>query len=243
MVTSAAMRKLVSVLGIALLLTACGGNEATPIPTSSPPASAAAANTVADALAALKSQHESWQFTTTTYEAGPPSFSRTLKGTQSPKPPSAVGFTVTQPGKPTLKYVRLGTDVWYDNGTGSFSETKADDSYMNLDFQQFYLDTMLLGPETRGYQFDEVGEEAVGGIAATHYRLADVYVESIVGATGVPPADWAADVWVGDADGSLLRVTWGPQSVDDAQAQTGFDYTVTSVDCDCPVKPPTSVGS
>jgi len=236
------MRKLTSMLGIALLLTACGGNLATPIPTPSPIATAAATNPVADAVEAL-SQHESWQFSATTYESGTPNFSRTLKGTQSPKAPSAVGFTVTQAGKPTLKYVRLGTDVWYDNGIGSFSATKADDSYMNLDFQQFYLDTMLRGPETPGYQFDEVGEEAVGGIAATHYRLADTYVQSLIGATGVSSADWAADVWVSDADGSLLRLTWGPQSLDNVQAQTGFDYTVTSVDCDCPIKPPTSVGS
>jgi len=242
MVTSLAMRRLVATLGIALVLTACGGNPVTPIPTPSPTATAAATNRVADAVEAL-SQHESWQFTATTYESGTPNFSRTLKGTQSPKAPSAVGFTVSQAGKPTLKYVRLGTDVWYDNGTGSFSETKADDSYMNLDFEQFYLDTMLRDPETAGYEFDEVGHEEVGGIAATHYRLEDAYVESLIGATGVASADWAADVWVSDADGSLLRLTWGPQSIDKAQAQTGFDYNVTSVDCDCPIKPPTSVGS
>jgi hypothetical protein len=224
-----------------VVVAACGGVAPTPVPTLPPqPSPTPTANLVQTAVDTLESQHNSWQFTTTTYESGSPTFSRLIKGTQAPKSPSGLSFVITTPNKPSMKYVRLGNDVWFDSGTGSFTQSKADDNYVNLAFQQFYLDNLLTAVETPGFEFNSVGDEDVGGIAATHYRLADPYVQSLLGSSGLTPADWGADAWISDADGSLLRLTWGPQSVDKAQAQPGFDYTVTAVDCNCPIKPPTT---
>ncbi|HEY7024313.1 MAG TPA: hypothetical protein VH371_05050 [Candidatus Limnocylindrales bacterium] len=232
--------KLIPVLAPVLLLAACGGTEPTTPPTAPPPTAAQSTNPALAAVNALK-MHGSWQFTVTTYESGSPNFSNTITGTETTARPSGEGFTVTRPGKPTMKYVRLGTDVWYDSGTGSFTQTKSDDSYVNADFQTYYMDSMVAAAEAQGLEFDQVGAESVGGVAATHYRLADAYVQAIVAnMPGVTAADWAADIWTSDADGSLLQLQWGPQSLDKVQAQTGFDYVVTAVDCDCPVKPPTT---
>ena len=94
------------------------------------------------------------------------------------------------------------------------------------------------------YQFEPVGTETVGGVTTTHYRLQEATIQSIVqNMTGMTTADWAADVYIANADGSLLRIAWGPRSADKAGLTTGVDYTVTAIDCLCPVDPPTAVSS
>ncbi len=238
MISRVLMRKIPVVLAALSLVVACGGSSATPSPTAVPATVHPSTNPVQEATSALKSEHDAWQFTLTTYEPGSPNFSRTVTGTQTAKLPTAVSFTVVQSGKPDMRYVRVGTDVWNDTGAGSFTKTKASDAYVNLAFQTFYLDSILSEAATAGYEFDKVGAETVSGIAATHYRLADNFVQGLVANTGTAAADWAADVWIADSDGSLVRLTWGPQSIDNVQDQTGFDYLVTSVDCNCPIGPP-----
>lgn len=52
-------------------------------------------------------------------------------------------------------------------------------------------------------------------------------------------AQWAADVWIATAGGYLVRLAWGPQTLDTAQIPVGFNYVVTAVDCSCPVAPST----
>jgi hypothetical protein len=240
------MNKLLPAFAALLLAGACAGTAPSPSPTEPPPTQTAvlATNAAQSAVTALKT-HDSWQYTVTTYEPGSPSFSHTITGTQTSKTPASLQFTVAQTGKPTLTYVRIGTDVWYDDaGKGSYTTSKASDNYVNLEFQPFFSDSIVEPAETQGYEFNSVGPDAVGGVTATHYRLADAYIESVVGnATGVTAADWAADLWTSDADGSLLRLTWGPQTLDKAQGAAGFDYEVTALDCSCPVKRPTTASN
>ena len=235
------MHKLLALTITALLFAACGGNTPTPTPTLPPPTAAASTNAVETALAALKSEHQSWQYTMKTYDGGTPNFTRTVDGTEAPGSPSAAKLTITQSGKPDMSYVRLGTKVWFDSGTGSYTAATADDQYVNLDFEPLFFSTLVVAAENQGYEFDAVGPDTVNGTAATHYRMPESQVEAALGnSVGITPADWGADVWTSDADGSLLRLQWGPQSVENAQTETGFDYTVTALDCDCPIKPPTA---
>jgi hypothetical protein len=232
--------RVIQLLGALVLVAACGGNQATTPPTAPPSIAAQATNPVQAAMTALNNGHDSWQFTETTYEAGTPNISRTISGIQNARPSTALSFTVTQSGKPDLRYVRIGNDVWFDTGTGAYSASKASDNYVNLQFQQFYLDGIIGAAEVQGYEYLPIGPDTVGGVEATHYRLADSQIQAVAGnAAATPPADWAADVWIADADGALLRVAWGPQSTATAQAQPGFNYAITSLDCACPVRPPT----
>lgn len=232
------MRRVAPLFVALLFITACGASDASPSPTT-PSVSPPNTNPVQAAVAALKAEHSAWQFTLATYEPGSPNFSRTIEGTQTAKSSTAVSFTVAQQGRPDMRYVRIGNDTWSDTGGGTYTKSKADDNYVNLAFQQFYFDTIVTAAENQGYKFEAVGPETVSGIPATHSRLADLYVQSlVVNMSSMAPADWAADVWISDEDGSLVRLAWGPQSVAKVQDQMGFDYTVTSVDCDCPVDPP-----
>jgi hypothetical protein len=233
------MQRALLLLTTVLLLAACGANEATTSPTTPPATLAQNANPALAAVNALKTQHPTWQYTVTTYELGSPNFSRTIAGTEKTTPPTAVQFTVSQSAKPDLRYVRLGTDIWYDTGTASYTRSKADDQYVNADFQSYYMDSIVGAAESAGLDFETVGAETVSGVATTHYRLTDSAIAGMVAnMTDVTPDDLAADMWVSDADGSLMRLAWGPKSLEKAQPQTGFDYVVTSLDCNCPVKPP-----
>ena len=233
------MRRVAGTLAGVLLLVGCGANPATPGPTSPPSPSPESTNLARAAVTALTTQHDAWQFTATTYESGSPKFSRAIAGTQSDRSPTALSMTVTQSGKPDMRYVRVGTDAWYDLGTGSYTRTKSSDSYVNLDFQTYFFDSIIGAAETQGYEYQPVGADTVNGVAATHYRLADRDLQGIVAyMPGIAAADWGADIWVSNVDGSLLRLTWGPQATDKAQPQTGYDYTVTAVDCDCAIRPP-----
>jgi len=240
-------------LSVALILAAvaaCGGTGATTAPTAPPSSRAQSSNPAASggaldvtavqaAVTALKTGHDSWQFTTTTYESGTPNFSRNVSGTQRVQPDDAVSLTISQAGKPDKRYTRIGTDVWFDTGNGTYTKTKVSDQYVVPQFEPYYLNGLVSAAEVNGYEFNPVGADTVSGVAATHYRLADTFLFGIVAnMSNMTPADWAADVWIADADGSLLRLAWGPTSVDKAQLQTGFDYVVTSIDCSCPVNPP-----
>jgi hypothetical protein len=94
------------------------------------------------------------------------------------------------------------------------------------------------------FDFEPVATETISGIATTHYRLSQDDLEKIVeNLDDMTTADWAGDAWISDADGSLIQLAWGPQSLDDAQLTTGFKYLVTSIDCACPVDPPTAAPS
>jgi hypothetical protein len=239
-----------AILATGLIVTACGGNSATSAPTTAPSSRAQATQQgqgevidvagVQAAVEALKTGHDAWQFKATTYQSGTPNFSRTLTGTQRTKPSTAINVTVNQSGKPDQRYIRIANDVWFDTGTGAGLETtKASDRLVESQFKPYYLDGLVTTAETEGYLYVAVGPDSVAGVPTTHYRLADDYIADIVrNLTGITAADWAADLWIADADDSLLRMTWGPQSLDRAQLQLGADWQVTSLDCTCPVEPP-----
>ena len=193
------------------------------------------------AVAATKA-HDSWQFTTVTYESGTPNYSNNVVGTQRSTPQPAVKTTISRTGMPDKIYIQIGNDVWYDDATGSFVQTTASDNAVIQAFQPYYLDGLAQSAEDSGYEFQPVGPDTVSGVPTMHYRLDDATIQSIVSnMKGMTTADWAADVWIATTDGSFMRLAWGPQSTDKAQLQPGFNYVITSLDCVCPVDPPAAV--
>ena len=250
------MKRGVLAFAVMLTLAACGGNApqtqapgsaSSQVPQSprSQVTQAAQAGDPIDtagiqaAVDTLKT-HDSWTFEATGYSSGTPNFQQTITGTQRTKPQPAVSATHNSPNASNFHYIRIGDDIWYDAGQGTYTEvTSADAKNLIAQYEPYYLDGVVKSAQVQGYEYEPVGSETVSGIATTHYRLADATIEQIVESMkGITAADWAADVYISDADGSLIRLAWGPQSVDKAQITMGFNYVVTSIDCSCPVDPP-----
>jgi hypothetical protein len=246
---------------LALTLTACGGNaSATQAPGSAssqvPQSSRGQAThagqggepidtaAIQAAVAALKT-HDSWMFEATTYQSGTPDYSQTLTGTQRTSPQKAVSATHNGPNTTGFHYVRIGDDIWYDLGQPTYTHTTAADATnLTVQYEPYYLDGLVQSATDQDFDFEPVATETISGIATTHYRLSQDDLEKIVeNLDDMTTADWAGDAWISDADGSLIQLAWGPQSLDDAQLTTGFKYLVTSIDCACPVDPPTAAPS
>jgi hypothetical protein len=245
------MRNAVLASVVAVLIAACGGSSATPAPQSSSRSQATTAAQAGEpidtaavqaAVTALKA-HDSWQFSVTLIRSGTPNTSQTITGTQRTAPQPAVSAAQPVEGSNDFHYIRIGDDIWYDVGQPTYTHIAAADA-KNLiaQYEPYYLDGLVQSALANGYEFDPVADETVSGVLTTHYRLESSDVDQIVESMkGITAADWAADVWIAKADGSLMRLAWGPQSVDKAQLQPGFNYVVTALDCSCPVDPPTNV--
>jgi hypothetical protein len=252
-----------AIAAIALLVIACGGGQGTPTaaPTSgsgqTPGATTSAtANTattgptaaagepigsaqVQTAVDALKAQ-DSWQFEVTATTMGlSEGVQNTITGTQRTTPESAIDATHPQPGGSDFHYIRIGDAIWYDVGTDSFTEVQADDAEnLIAQYEPYYLNGLAESMLSQDFEFEPVGDEDVSGVATTHYQMSEEDREDVTELLDIDPADWAGDVWIAKDGGHLMRMAWGPQSVEDAGISIGFDYLVTAVNCDCPIEPP-----
>jgi hypothetical protein len=247
-------------LVVVLLLSACGGPAATqPAPGTRTPTGATATPAgatatpagpvggesidhtgIASALAALQSL-DSWAFAETYWierTEGQEEFG--VRGEENRKPVAAVHGEHPQEDGTIFEYFRIGDDIWYDLGTGNFTQIKASEA-KNLiaQYEPFYI-TALAASVTAytNVEYEPVGEETVSEIPAMHYRATQSDLENIVQLTNLQPAQWGADVWIAKDGAYLVRLAWGPQSSDTAQAIMGFNYYLLEVNCDCPIEPP-----
>jgi hypothetical protein len=244
---------IVTALGAMLILVACSGGGSTPTGAGSPQQTGAAQSSVggppapgesidsaaiAAAVDALES-HDSWLFDASYLMTGfdEPS---TITGTERRQPETAIDAVHKQPDGGEFRYVRIGNQIWYDAGTGDFSMVDAADAENLIDqYEPYYLAGLADSAQQQGFEFNPVGAETVSGIATTHYQLDEFYRERAVQIYDNITADeWAGDAWIANDGGYLVRLTWGPQTPETAQLTIGFDYTVTAVDCDCPIEPP-----
>ena len=86
-------------------------------------------------------------------------------------------------------------------------------THVNAQFQPYYLDGLVASAEVSGYQYLPVGPETISGVPTTHYRLVESIVQSIIAnMPGITTTDWAADVWIAKADGSLAAPGLGSRS-------------------------------
>jgi hypothetical protein len=190
--------------------------------------------------------HDSWQFTVTyrLTELGEP-VERTVTGTERRKPQVAVDASHPQPDGTSFRYIRIGDDIWANLGTAVFYHYDAAGS-KNLisQYEDFYAAALVTTVTANtNIEFDPVGDDSVNGIAATHYRAPARDLENIAQLVSLTPEQWAADAWLAKDGGYLVRLAWGPKTLDTAQPLIGFDYQVTAVDCSCPIEPPTNVAS
>ena len=246
---------LARVTGFVLLVSiviACGGSTATSAPTgaassappgvSGPPAGGDTIDTAAIQAAIAELQaHDSWDFEARYITAGPDGgFERTLSGTECRSPQQAVDALHQQPDGPDFRYVRIGDDIWYDVGTGSFTQVQAGDAGNLIDqYEPYYLVGLAESATSQGYEYELVNTDVMGGEESYHYRLSQAEREDIVESMeGITADQWGGDAWIALEGGSLMRLDWGPQTVDTAQIPTGFSYVVTSINTGCAVEPP-----
>jgi hypothetical protein len=246
------MSRISAVFIASLVVAACGGGSQPTIPAggSQAPGQSAAATppvvqpgepidsaVITAAVDALRAQ-DSWQFTVQIINAGT---TQSITGTERTTPERAVdaSHSLTESPEP-FRYIRIGDDIWYDVGTGQFTQVQAANAEnLIAQYEPFYINGLKDSAEVQGYEFDFVDNQTVNGLPSAHYLLSEADRENIVETINMDPADFAGDVYIATAGGFLTRLTWGPQSVEDAQVTIGFDYQVTAVNCECPIDPPT----
>lgn len=244
------------------LMTACGGTGtpgvtqapgATATPTSAGQPTPAGPGTgesidsdgVAAALTALNAL-DSWTFEVKTWTKSlGETREQDVSGTERRKPEVAVDATHHSPSG-DFHYIRIGDDLWTNLGTDVFYHYDAADS-ANLISQYEPLYVNGLVETVAGFtrvEYEPVGPETVNGIAAVHYRASQSDREYLVQSYGGLTADqWAAEIWLAVDRGYLVRLAWGPQTPETAQATMGFLYDTKSTNCECPISPPTNVAS
>jgi hypothetical protein len=95
-----------------------------------------------------------------------------------------------------------------------------------------------------GRHFDEfvvVGNDSVGGRPAIHYRLADDVVEDLVKFTDGGFESFSGDLWVDSENGHLARATFGRQPMPASGFHASlneFRFELSEVGCECPVTAP-----
>jgi len=236
-----------------VIVVACGGGNsatpaqshgtgATPAPLQTPggavPGEPIDTATVQAAVETLQGQ-DSWQFAVTWIASGLQEKS-SATGTERTTPERAVDADFPQSGGGVpFSYIRIGDQIWYDVGTESFTQVDAADAEnLIAQYEPYYLDSLAESATAQDWEFDPLGDETVSGVATSHYRLSEADLEDVVQLTELDPSKWAGDVWIAKDGGYLMRLAWGPQTVEDAQISIGYDYLVTKVNCPCPIEPP-----
>jgi hypothetical protein len=249
-------------LVLVLLISACGGTTGTGI-TQAPGATATPttggqatppnpgtgesidSDGVAAALTALQGL-DSWTFEVKTWTKSlGETREQDVSGTQRKKPEVAVDAIHTSPSG-EFRYIRIGDDLWTNLGTDVFYHYAAADSETLISqYEPLYVNG--LAGTVAGFsriEYEPVGPETIHGISTVHYRASETDREYLVQSySGITADQWAADIWLAVDGGYIVRLAWGPQTLDTAQASMGFLYETTSVNCACPIEPPTNVAS
>jgi len=231
-----------------LVAVACGGGgSATPVPATTggqitnPPVvggDTIDSSGIEAAVNALQSQ-ESRQFSVDAISAGS---EQTVTGTERGSPDTAVEASHSQPGGGApFQYIRINDDIWYDVGTGQFTQVSADEAQnLIVQYEPYYLSGLADSVEVQGYEWDFVDNQTISGVPSAHYLLSEADRENITQSLDMEPGDFAGDVFIAKEGGYLMQLTWGPQTTENPVVTTGFDYLVTAVNCECPIEPPTT---
>jgi hypothetical protein len=236
------LARLIALALFVSIAAACAGAPATGAP-SSPVTTGDVidAAAISAAVDALRSR-ESWQFESNTIQEGTTGgYEQSVIGTERTQPETAVDATHSGPeGVENFRYVRIGDDIWFDVGTGTFTQVTAGDAEnLIVQYEPYYLNGLADSLSSQNVDFELVGVETVSNIATNHYRLSQDDRERIVETMeGITADQWGGDVWIATDGGYLVQLEWGPQTVDTAQLGIGFNYLVTAVDCECPIEPP-----
>ena len=165
----------------------------------------------------------------------------TITGTERNEPQKAVKAShVPVIGDPPFQYIRIEDDIWFDVGSGTFTQVEAAEAQDLIDqYEPYYLAGLAQSAVDNDFQFEPVGTEVINTIEAMHYRLAEEDLEQITETTEHDARP------VGRR--RLDRIRWrlpGRSSPGVRRRRGRSDHDrlhlhVTDVDCECPIEPPT----
>jgi hypothetical protein len=225
------------------------GGATTPGATATPGGTAAAGDaiTAEDVRAALDALEalDSWRFTSKywTGYAGTGS-EQSVQGTERRQPEVATD-AAHHSAISDVHYTRIGDDIWVNLGTPDvfYHYDAATSANLISQYEPLYIETLVAQAAGITREYEPIGVETVNGVQAMHYGLSEADRQQLVERSGLDPDHWAADVWIATNGGYLVKLSWGPQNVEDAQPVLGFNYDTLEVNCDCPINPPTNVAS
>jgi len=238
------VQSVVFVLGVGALLAACGGSSATKAPAAAAtaavaPASAAALSqptvapsvptaSAAPSMAPLPSVGDVSNAATalsnvSSYKVSITTTGGTNPGTESivvvRKPAFAESFTATTAGK-TTRIVVVGSAVWMDQGTGTFTKEPIPASALSAMTSAFDPGTFLARANSSVSlsALQTIGVETKNGVQALHLR-ADHTTAVPAGQPTIPPGG-TIDLWVSTNGNYLVALEMngivsatGPSSV------------------------------
>jgi hypothetical protein len=182
---------------------------------------------------------DSFTFAATLRDYGTFAFETTTTGTRRIAPVEASIHTFTaEDGTAIVHLIHDGT-LWLDGGNGSLTNVGAVSQSIR-DQQAPYDVAELWGTlDSQLDDYEVVGEEQVGGLSTTHYRLSDDRREQAVAVMKIPASQYSSDIWVDD-DGIVRKVFRGVQADEsgDPSKGTSTTWTLTEINCICPVEPP-----
>ncbi len=249
------VQSVVFVLGVSALLAACGGSSATKAPAAAAtggvaPASAAALSqpsagpsvpapsavpSAAPSVAPLPSVGDVSNAATalsnvSSYKVSITTTGGTNLGTESivvvRKPAFAESITATTAGK-TTRIVVVGSDVWMDEGTGTFTKEPIPASALSAMTSAFdpgtFLDRAKASAPLSALQ--TIGVETKNGVQAIHLR-ADHSTAVPAGQPTIPPGA-TVDIWV-STDGNYL-VALEMNGIVSANGPTSVKLEITNI--------------
>jgi hypothetical protein len=237
-----------TLLGIALLVGACGGGASAADAIGDPDAQAAADVLIENVDDAPEGEYadEAWilgsidalyardSFTFEVETSGESSYGPFTNRVNGIVRPSDDAFVVNFDTEGSVsQYVTIGDESWIDYGDGQYRpQDVPDDSGNHVrelwdEYFASYADDFVIA-----------GEETVHGRATVHAVIDPEIVENKVELFGEEYRNWTLDLWLAADDGHLVRAIYGgPQApVSFSVPQVSID--VKSVDCECPVHDP-----
>jgi hypothetical protein len=234
-------------LGVAVLLGACGGSSATRAPaavaTAGGTTASAGASTVipvaapsaALSVAPLPSVGDVSNAATalsnvSSYKVSITTTGGTNPGTESMvvvrKPAFAESLTATSAGK-TTRIVAVGSEVWIDEGTGTFTKEPIPASALTAMTSAFDPGTFLQRARASAplSALQTIGVETKNGVQAVHLR-GDHSTAVPAGEPSIPPGA-IIDLWVA-SDGSYL-VALEMNGLASATGPTGVKLEITNI--------------
>jgi hypothetical protein len=252
---------------VMLVLAACGGGSPTPTPGGSPTPAGATATLAgtqapgqpigqAEIQNSFNALHQLDSYTYNgAYFTGYSGVGTyvVLHGTQRETPTSALDSTADSVDNDDTtedqraQYIRIGNDIWVNSGDPDFfyyyDATDPSNGALIAQYDPYALALQIAQSSGAQLQYQPMGDELVNGLSSTHYGLSQADRDQLIEQSGLDPQVWAGDIWLAKDGGYVTSIRFGPVMQGETLPISGFIWDTTSINCECPVNPPSNAAS